>query len=76
MRVQRIPRQLLAACRGLAGDAVTWREEFAAVIDAATRDLPADMPLKERMAVVDGARPKQGYMSASWPQKAWQAVRR
>lgn len=53
---------------------MTWREEAAAIIAEATRGLPADMPLNERMKVVDAARPHWG--GCSWPRKAWQAARR
>lgn len=55
---------------------MTWREGFAEIIHEATKALPADLPLADRVKAVDAARPKQGYMSASWPQKAWQAARR
>lgn len=55
---------------------MTWRSEFAELIQEATKDLPDDMPLDERMKVVAAARPTSGCMSASWPQKAWQAARR
>ncbi|QEW26693.1 hypothetical protein [Roseovarius indicus] len=53
---------------------MTWREEAAKIIADATRDLPEDTPLKERMKVVDAARPHWG--GCSWPRKAWQAARR
>lgn len=55
---------------------MTWRAGFAETIRKATKDLPADFPLTDRIKVVDAARPQQGFMSASWPQKAWQAARR
>lgn len=53
---------------------MTWREEAAKIIADATRDLTEDTPLKERMKVVDAARPHWG--GCSWPRKAWQAARR
>lgn len=53
---------------------MTWREEAAAIIAEVTRDLPVHTPLKERMKVVDAARPHWG--GCSWPRKAWQAARR
>ncbi len=52
---------------------MTWRQEAAAIIAQATRNLPADAPLHERKRVVDAAKP--GWCM-SWPQKAWQAARR
>lgn len=55
---------------------MSWRGAFAETIREATAGLPADLPLSERVKAVDAARPKQGFMSASWPQKAWQAARR
>jgi len=54
---------------------MTWREEAAAIIADATRALPDDTPLRDRMKAVDAARP-DGWMHMSWPQKAWQAARR
>lgn len=53
---------------------MTWRDQAAEIIREATRDLPADTPLKERIKVVDAARPHWG--GCSWPRKAWQQVRR
>jgi len=53
---------------------MTWKQRAAAIIAEATRDLPTDMPLKERKKVVDAARP--GWGGCSWPRKAWQAARR
>ena len=53
---------------------MTWRQEAAAIIAEATRHLPPDTPLAERMRVVDSARPHWG--GCSWPRKAWQAARR
>lgn len=53
---------------------MTWREEAAAIIVHATRDLPDDAPLHERRQVVDAARPHWG--GCSWPRKAWQSARR
>lgn len=53
---------------------MTWREKASEVIFEAVRDLPAETPLKERMRIVDAARPHWG--GASWPRKAWQAARR
>ena len=55
---------------------MTWRSAFAETIRRGTADLPRDLPLKNRIAHVDALRPKAGFMSASWPQKAWQAARR
>ncbi len=54
---------------------MTWRQEAAAIIADATRDLPPDTPLADRQRAVDAARP-HGWAYASWPQKAWQAARR
>lgn len=54
---------------------MTWREEAAAIIAEATRDLPADTPLSERKRVIAAACPSHWRMM-SWPQKAWQAERR
>lgn len=54
---------------------MTWREEAAQIIREATRDLPGDTPLKERMRVVDAACPSD-WRRVSWPQKAWQRARR
>lgn len=53
---------------------MTWREEAAAIIADAVRDLSADAPLCERKRLVDAARPHWG--GCSWPRKAWQAARR
>lgn len=52
----------------------TWRERAAGIIADVTRELPTELPLQERMKVLDDARPYWG--GASWPQKAWQAARR
>lgn len=52
----------------------TWRSRAAAIIAEVTRDAPAELPLPERIKLVDDARPYWG--GASWPQKAWQAARR
>lgn len=54
---------------------MTWRQEAAAIIADATRDLPADAPLKERKRAVDDAFP-WSWHGTSWPRKAWQAARR
>lgn len=54
---------------------MTWRQEAAAIIAQATRDLPADTPLNERKRIVDAAKPSS-WSCVSWPQKAWQAARR
>lgn len=53
---------------------MTWKAQAASIIAEVTRDLPADMPLKERKRIVDAARPYWG--GCSWPRKAWQAARR
>lgn len=53
---------------------LTWREKASEIIFEAVRDLPAAAPLKDRMRIVDAARPHWG--GASWPRKAWQAARR
>nr|WP_111299384.1 hypothetical protein [Paracoccus saliphilus] len=53
---------------------MTWREEAAAIIAHAVRDLPDDAPLYDRQRTVDAARPHWG--GCSWPRKAWQAARR
>ena len=53
---------------------MTWRQDAAAIIAHAVRDLPEDAPLHERQRVVDEARPHWG--GCSWPRKAWQAARR
>ncbi|UMA66189.1 hypothetical protein LVO79_07020 [Roseivivax marinus] len=53
----------------------TCRQEAAEIIAAATRDLPDDLPKKERKKVVDAACPA-AWRTMNWPQKAWQAARR
>lgn len=54
---------------------MTWRERAWKYIAAATKDLPADMPLKDRMKVVDDACPA-GWRTTSWGRKSWQKARR
>lgn len=55
---------------------MTWRQKYAQIIADAMSGTPVDMPLADRIKAVDAARPKDGAMSCSWPQKAWQAARR
>lgn len=54
---------------------MTWREDAMQIIHEGTKDLPDDMPLKERSAVVRDLFP-HWWRGMSWPQKAWQAARR
>ena len=54
---------------------MTWREKAAQIIHEGTKHLPDDMPMKERMAVVQSLCPSY-WRQMSWPQKAWQAARR
>lgn len=54
---------------------MTWREDCADVIFAATKDLARDLPLSERIKVVDAARPSW-VRQTSWGKKSWQAARR
>ena len=54
---------------------MTWREQAEKIIYDGTRDLPDDMPLKERIRVVKSLCP-WWWRQMSWPQKAWQAARR
>lgn len=53
----------------------TWRAEAARIIAEAVVDLPPDVTLAGRIAVVDAACPSS-WRRMSWPQKAWQAARR
>lgn len=56
---------------------MTWREEWAADIHAATKDLPESLPLKERIKIVDEVKHRScGAYSTSWGKKSWQAARR
>lgn len=56
---------------------MTWREEWAADIHLATKDLPSDLPLAERIKVVDQVKEQSsGAYSTSWGKKSWQAARR
>ena len=51
----------------------SWKDGYARDIQKATAELPRDMPLRERIRVVD----KVGAnVFGSWPRKAWQAARR
>lgn len=52
---------------------MSWREGYAALIWENAKHLPDDMPLKERVAFVDGLRPN---LVTSWGKKTWQAARR
>lgn len=54
---------------------ITERQRFAAIIAAATADLPRDMPLNERKAVVARACPRW-VRDTSNSERAWQAARR
>ncbi|ARC90361.1 MULTISPECIES: hypothetical protein [Rhodovulum] len=48
---------------------------MAIIIAKATEDLPADMPLKDRKAAVNRARPHWASIT-SHAEKSWQAARR
>lgn len=52
----------------------TWRQEASAVIYAATKNLPDDLPLKDRMKIVDSAYPFGAR--SNYPYKAWLKARR
>lgn len=54
---------------------MSWRDEAAIIIHAATKSLPEATSLADRIKIVDAAKPS-GWRFASWPQKAWQAARR
>lgn len=54
---------------------MTWKQEAAAIIEEATRDLPDDAPLAIRKAAINSACPTS-WRNMSWPKKAWQAARR
>lgn len=53
---------------------MTWREKAHLIIADAVRGLPEDTSLKDRMKVVDAAKPYWG--GCSHPQRAWQKARR
>jgi len=56
---------------------MTWREDWALDIYEATKDLPDDAPLAERIKIVDQVRDGcSAYSSTSWGKKSWQAARR
>ncbi len=56
---------------------MTWREDWARDIHEATKALPPDTPLKERMKVVDAVKHQSpGAYSTSWGKKSWAAARR
>jgi len=49
---------------------MTWADDARKIIREGTKDLPADIPLKERTAFVRKLRPWQ-WDGMSWPYKAW-----
>lgn len=51
-----------------------WMETAVSTIAAVTKDLPDDLPLAERMKVVDAAYPFGSR--EMWPYKAWLKARR
>ncbi len=54
-----------------------WREDWAADIYEATKDLPDDLSLAERIKVVDKVKCQSpDAYSTSWGKKSWQAARR
>lgn len=56
---------------------MTWREEWAADIAEATKQLPDSCPLDERIKMVDAVKDKSpGAYATSWGKKSWQAARR
>lgn len=56
---------------------MTWRAAWAAEIREATKDLPDDLPLPERIEIVDAVKNNSsGAYSTSWGKKSWQAARR
>jgi len=52
----------------------TWRQEASAVIYAATKNLPDDLSLKDRMRIVDDAYPFG--VRKYYPYKAWLKARK
>lgn len=54
----------------------TWKSRFALEIENAMQGTPNDLPLADRIKLVDAARPEGGWQTCSWPRKAWQAARR
>ncbi len=56
---------------------MTWREDWAADIHAATKHLSGDLPLSDRIKVVNAVKDQSpGAYSTSWGKKSWQAARR
>lgn len=51
------------------------RQRYSAMIAEATKDLPGDLPLKDRKAAVAKARPYSSRTTAH-SEKSWQAARR
>lgn len=48
----------------------TWFEGACIIIQEAMKDVPEDMPLKDRRKAVNAARPYE-YHVASWGKKTW-----
>lgn len=56
---------------------MTWRQKWASEIHEATRELPDDLPLAERIKVVDAVKDRSpSAYATSWGKKSWQAARR
>ena len=56
-------------------DRTTWRQDAAAIIAEATKELSPDATLQERKRVVAAAKPHWAWVT-SWGEKSWLAARR